>query len=294
MRPTSKLLLCLPQSAVRRCQAICRHHAKSFYLASWALPREKREAAWVVYAFSRVSDDLVDAGGFDSTENFGQWRAAVQTAFKSGQSDDPVLSAFVRVCRAHGISRRLVFQLLDGLSSDLSTDRYRTQAELERYCFQVAAVPGLMMLKVLGCTDKRAEKHAADLGVAMQLTNILRDLKEDAARGKVYLPATELDAAGYSDSELLAGVPSDSFNRLLAQQIRRARQLYDSADAGIAFLPFDAQLCVRLCSAFYRSILDELSKPGFSPLSGRAVVPFSKKVQLAVRLLLSPVPRGSA
>lgn len=277
-------------ASVRHCQSICRRHAKSFYLASWALPRQKRVAAWVVYAFSRVSDDLVDAGGPDADENFARWRIQVKAAFDSGQPDDLVLSAFVPICRTYGIPRRLVFQLLGGLADDLSKDRYRTFAELKKYCFKVAAVPGLMMLRVLGCTDLRAKRHAQDLGIAMQLTNILRDVKEDASRGKIYLPLEDLDAAGYSESDLHAGVRSAAFDRFMAMHLRRARALYASADAGIAYLPSDARLCVRLCSAFYRGILDELSQPGFSPLQGRAVVPFSKKAAIAARLVFSPNP----
>ncbi len=286
----SPISLNVPLDAIRHCQSICRRHAKSFYLASWALPRQKRVAAWVVYAFSRVSDDLVDAGGPDAAGRFKKWRQQVETAFDSGQSDDLVLSAFVPICRTYGIPRRLVFQLLDGLADDLSKDRYRTFAELKKYCVKVAAVPGLMLLRVLGCTDLRAKRHAQDLGIAMQLTNILRDVKEDAARGKIYLPLEDLAAAGYSESDLHAGVQSAAFDRLMNVQINRARALYETADAGIAYLPSDARLCVRLCSAFYLGILDELSQPGVSPLQGRVVVPFSKKAAIAARLVLSPNP----
>lgn len=288
MPRSSSRLPDLSCDAVRHCQAICRQHAKSFYLASWALPLEKREAAWVVYAFSRVSDDLVDAGGPNAAEKFLQWRAAVQAAFKTCQSDEPVLSALLTVCRAHEISRGLVLRLLDGLQADLKKHRYRTFSELRQYCFRVAAVPGLMMLKVLGCSNARAEKHAADLGIAMQLTNILRDLKEDAARGKVYLPQEDLAAAGYAEADLLRGVDNDHFRRLLGFQIKRARAGYASAGKGIAFLPSDARLCVRLCLAFYSGILDEIGHPAFSPLTRRATVPLTKKLRLAAGLLLRP------
>jgi len=279
----------IPSSSIEACRAICRDHAKSFYLASWALPRNKREAAWIVYAFSRISDDAVDQGGSNARRNFSVWRRQVKTAFSTGRSDDLVLDAFVSVCRVHGISRQLVFDMLGGLALDLTKNRYRSFDELEKYCFKVAAIPGLMMLRVLGCRDKRAEKPASDLGVAMQLTNILRDLKEDAARGKFYLPQDELAVFGFSEASLCSGHADAAFNRLLAFQIERARALYQSAEKGIVFLPRDARLCVRLCSAFYQSILDELSRPGFPVLQRRAVVPLWKKTILAGRELLVSV-----
>ncbi len=276
-------------STIRACQSICRDHAKSFYVASWTLPREKREAAWTVYAFSRISDDVVDEGGRDAKKRFGQWRKSVRNAFSSGASDDLVLSAFVSVCRRHGIKKSMVFEMLDGLESDLNNHSYRSFAELEKYCFNVAAIPGLMMLRVLGCTDARAEKPACDLGVAMQLTNILRDLKEDAAQGKAYLPQDEMAAFGYSKTQLTAGIQTPALDRLLHFQIRRARALYQSSQKGVSYLPNDARLCVRLCASFYQGILDELEQPGFSPLDARAVVPSWKKTVLLGRELLRSV-----
>ena len=281
--------LLLTRESVQACRAICRDHAKSFYLASWALPRNKREAAWVVYAFSRISDDVVDQPGRDARREFAAWRRQVKTAFSTGGSDDLVLDAFVSVCRVHGISRQLVFDMLDGLASDLTKNRYRSFDELEKYCLKVAAIPGLMMLRVLGCYRKRAEKPARDLGVAMQLTNILRDLTEDAARGKTYLPQDELAAFGFGESALRSGTVNAAFGRLLVFQIRRARALYASAEKGVAYLPKDAQLCVRLCSSFYCSILDELDRPGFLFLQRRAVVPLWKKTVLAGREFLRSV-----
>ncbi|MBI5226135.1 phytoene/squalene synthase family protein [Candidatus Micrarchaeota archaeon] len=277
----------LSADSVQACRRICQAHAKSFYLASWALPKAKRQAAWVVYAFSRISDDLVDQSGFDACNRFEKWRLAIRQAFTSGRSDDEVLDAFVRVCRINGISFSLVRQLLDGLGQDLEKSEYRTFDQLEAYCFKVASIPGLMMLRVLGCTDKRAEKPAADLGIAMQLTNILRDLKDDAAHGKVYLPQRDLKKFSYSVGQLESGLHDLAFGELLAFEVARARRYYGSAEKGITYLPKDARLCVRLCAAFYGHILSELSKPGFSPLTRRASVPLWKKAILAAHLLVA-------
>jgi phytoene synthase len=180
-------------------------------------------------------------------------------------------------------------ELISGMEMDLTQQRYDTWEELHRYCYRVAGVVGLMMAPVLGCTDASALRCAEELGVAMQLTNILRDVREDWERGRLYLPRAELAAFGLTEADVARGVVDARWRDFMRFQVARARAYYARAAAGIPALGgFGAQRMVRLMGALYGDILRVVEERDFDVFSARAHVPGSRKVALALATLLSP------
>ncbi|MBL8910849.1 MAG: phytoene/squalene synthase family protein, partial [Archangium sp.] len=190
------------------------------------------------------------------------------------------------------IPRQPFLDLIDGMEMDLTKHRYANWAELDLYCYRVAGVVGLMMAPLLGTTDPRALIHAADLGRAMQLTNILRDVKEDLARGRIYLPQDELTAAGVTDEQLRAGVITPSLEKFIRQQIDRARSLYASAAKGVPWLRgFGSMRVVRLMGSIYGGILDVIERRQLDVFSARASVSTGGKLWRLIKILFTPNPK---
>lgn len=269
------------------CQGIVRKHARTFYLASGFLPRHKRRAAFALYAFCRIADDIVDRvecaraeGGAADPEIVALLAAHEQRlqAALAGAPTDPVFRELDRVMREFGVPTTVLHELLDGVACDLAPVRYESWADLSGYCEGVASSVGEMCTYVFGVQgdeDVRtvALQHARTLGLAMQLTNILRDVGEDARRGRCYLPVQDLTAAGLTPTEVLSGtlVASDArWQQLMAQQIARARNLYMAAMPGIALLAPDAQRCALACSVGYSGILGAIERIGCDSLTQRA------------------------
>lgn len=269
------------------CQGIVRKHARTFYLASGFLPRHKRRAAFALYAFCRIADDIVDRvecaraeGGAADPEIVALLAAHEQRlqAALAGAPTDPVFRELDRVMREFGVPTTVLHELLDGVACDLAPVRYESWADLSGYCEGVASSVGEMCTYVFGVQGDEAVRtvalrHARTLGLAMQLTNILRDVGEDARRGRCYLPVQDLTAAGLTPTDVLSGtlVASDArWQQLMAQQIARARSLYDAALPGIALLAPDAQRCALACSVGYSGILGAIERIGCDSLTQRA------------------------
>jgi phytoene synthase len=186
------------------------------------------------------------------------------------------------------IPKEYFADLIRGVEMDLTGTRYRTYAELEEYCYRVASTVGLMMTRIFS-PDHEGEAliHAIELGKAMQLTNILRDVGEDFRRGRVYLPAQDLERFGVQETDLDRMVPTGDFRRLIKFEIERARELYDWAEAGVPLLPDDgSRLCVKLMGRTYAKILDAIEQNNYDVLSRRAYVPSFKKIQIAVGAII--------
>lgn len=282
----------------QRAKALTRHHSKSFFFASLALWGERRKAAFALYAFCRGMDDLVDA----DERTLEQKRAALAEArtlldglfSPEGPAPTPwlepdVLAAVVATVRRWNIPREPFDELLAGMEMDLVQTRYASWAELDVYCHRVAGVVGLMMSPVLGVTDPGAWRYAAALGKAMQLTNILRDVREDLARGRVYLPADELARFGVTEADLRAGRVDERFTAFMQVQLERARALYAEGARGFsAITHFGARTTVRLMASVYSGILKAIVAARFDVFSRRARVSLPGKLLLAARLPLSP------
>lgn len=265
---------------------LTKQYAQSFYLASHFLPKEKREAAYTIYAFCRLSDSIVDHAGKYPQIELDEWRRETRVAFQDGKSDHPILDAFVKTCQQYDISSSYAMELLDGMQMDLEKFRYETFDELYQYCYHVASTPGLMMVQVLECSDPLAKKYAADLGIAMQLTNILRDIKEDYQNGKVYIPREDLQKFGCIESNFGSGTKSEGFDQLMDFEISRAQSFYEESKKGVLLLSPDARLGVTLCRELYARILAEIRKEKQGVLKKRVVVPNLKKYILVTKYCL--------
>ncbi len=277
----------------RQCQAYTREYARSFYFASHVLPRKKRRAAYAVYAFCRYADNVVDGsgdGGSYALRRLSSLRDQLRYVYAYSSCMDPKLMAFRDVVHAYHIPQEYFHDLLAGVEMDLTLRSYRTFDELHRYCYHVASVVGLIMTRILGVSDTSAYPRAADLGTAMQLTNILRDIGEDLRLDRRYLPADEMAQYGVTDADLAAGRITPQFCELMAFQIRRARGYYDSGESGIPMITNDgSRFCVKLMSATYKNILNAIEANGYDVFTTRAHVTTWKKLGLAAGSTISVI-----
>ncbi|HYO58216.1 phytoene/squalene synthase family protein [Archangium sp.] len=296
---------------------VTRHHAKSFFFASFLLFGLRRKAAFALYAYCRRLDDMVDvADGADQgvvseglAERLVRARRAVAELFLEtpeladprmpppatrasggdGPWDPAELAALVDVIRRFRVPEQPMQDLISGMEMDLTKRRYESWAELDLYCYRVAGVVGLMMAPMLGCSEEWALGPAADLGRAMQLTNILRDVKEDLERDRVYLPLEELAAFGLTLDDLRRGVVDDRWRGFMRCQIARARAYYVRAAAGIpALTGFGCQRMVKLMGSIYGDILRVIERNDYDVFKGRLSVPGTRKLALATTTLVRP------
>lgn len=260
-----------------QCTEIMRHHGRTFYFASRCLPPERRRAVLATYAFCRVADDLVDEAQPSGAEAVGEalerWEAQI------ANPEHPVAIAFAATRAQYGIPVQPIHDLLTGVRMDLSPIRYPAWPDLRTYCYHVAGTVGLMVAPILGCRDAAAMRYAADLGIAMQLTNILRDIAEDAEVGRLYLPLDEIAAFGCDPEAILAGQPGTNFPALLAFQIERARTIYTSAHCGIRSLAPSGRFATLAASQMYAGILAEIEGLDYDVFRARAHVSSARKVR---------------
>jgi phytoene synthase len=260
--------------------------SKTFRFASYFLPRDCRNDAAVVYSFCRLVDDLADDAPSiaQATTDLQQVREELQ----GRAAARPIVAAYAHVAARTMISPEVAEALIQGVLSDQRVVRVQTDAELLTYCYQVASTVGLMMCGVLGVRDPRALAHAVDLGLAMQLTNICRDVADDARMNRVYLPEERLRAAGTSSEALIQGMAGrDAIARVVRDLLARAEQHYQSADEGMRWIPFRARLAIVIAARTYRAIGVRLLAQGADAMAGRTVVPFTGKVYWAARALVS-------
>lgn len=272
------------------CRRWIAFHSKSFYLASRILPRWVREASWALYAFCRRADDSVDDEkvAAEAQRRVDGLRARLVNVYRGAPGDHPIDRAFALVAERYAIPAVLPEELLAGMEMDAQGARYATFAELDVYCYRVASVVGLMMTCVMGPSADRAWLRAADLGLAMQLTNIARDVGEDARRGRVYLPDELLRTHGVDRDALLQATGptmSDGLGRVVAALLERAEQHYRSAERGIPLLPASCRPAIYASRLIYGEIGAQVARNGFDSVSQRAVVSTGRKLWLAVRSL---------
>jgi len=270
-------------------RAVTRHHAKSFYFSSIALPPGKRRRAYAVYAFCRHLDDVIDraADADRAADGLKAFTARVceGMATEEDRAAHPWLPAFEDTTRACAIPAACCLDLLHGVCLDRRPMEVETEAELKSYCYYVAGVVGLMMTRIFGLEDRSQEPRALALGEAMQLTNILRDVAEDLRLGRVYLPREELARFSLDRAFLERGQVTPEWRAFMRFQIARARQAYTACEPGIAALPDDgSRRTVRLMRTIYAGILDAIEAAGDDVFSARRSVPFARKCLLAARV----------
>ena len=272
------------QEAYDHCQAITREHSHTFYLTSGLLPSDQRKAARALYAFSRVSDDLVDERTGDRAGLIEAWHRRISE--EPPPDDDLVALAWTDARIRYGVPSQYVAQLLAGVSRDLSQQRYGTFSDLADYCYAVASTVGLMTMHIVGYSGKEAVPYAVKLGVALQLTNILRDVAEDWRSGRLYLPQDELADFDLTEGDIARLVETagadiregDRWPTFMDFQIARARRLYAEALPGIRLLGKDGRFAIAAAAELYRAILDDIEANNYDVFSRRAYVSDWKKV----------------
>ncbi|MBU3679044.1 MAG: phytoene/squalene synthase family protein, partial [Candidatus Kapabacteria bacterium] len=290
---------------------VCRHvtktHAKTFYAASHFIPADKRNACYAVYAFCRYVDDLVDVAmeqgnvtRDDAVRLVEQWRSDVgglydgSSAVLQGALHDAiqdrraVLLAWEDALTRYHIPRHLPEELIEGVLMDTFITRFATYDDLKVYCYKVASVVGLMTSEIFGYSSADALPYAIDLGIAMQLTNIIRDVKEDAVRGRIYLAQEDMQAFGVSEGDVLNHRFTPTLKALIAEYIRRADVLYRNADTGIAMLEPQSMVTVLLMSRNYQKILRTVEKMEYNVFTRRASIgPLAKLMAIPTAYLES-------
>lgn len=255
--------------AYKQAEKITAEHSKSFHFASGFLPEEKRSAVRALYAFCRTVDDIVDEsadGQYDSELDY--WRGMVESG--SFSDNDLIAAAWADTLARYHIPRHYALQLIDGVARDLSQTRYQTFDELAMYCYGVASTVGLMSMHIVGFQSNEAIPYAIKLGVALQMTNILRDVGEDYRNGRIYLPREELIFYGIPESDIAEGRVTDNWRQFMKFQIERTRQLYAESWAGVKMLEREGQLAIGAASVFYQGILDQIEKRDYDVFTARA------------------------
>jgi phytoene synthase len=273
------------ERAFELCTEITRDHSKSFYFSTGFLPAEKRKAIRAFYAFCRTTDDTVDVLAQSDAEARPQldaWRRAAR--LNCAEQDNPVLAAWSLTRDAYDVPQRFVEELIDGCEMDLTVNRYETWEQLQRYCYCVASTVGLISMHIIGVKDDdevllhRSRQPAIALGIALQLTNILRDVGEDLGRNRIYLPQEDLRRFDVSEDDLRAGAVTDRFRALMKFEIERAHALYDNSLAAIGNLKPDGRVAVGAAIMLYCGILDKIVANDYDVFNKRAYVGTSEKL----------------
>ncbi len=259
-------------SAYTYCARITRTNSRTFTMASALLPQDKRRAARALYAFCRSTDDLVDeTRGLDHAEQiFESWRARLSNPHPA--ANDPVPLAWADAQARFRIPRGYAEQLIAGVGRDRTQRRYQTFAELTEYCYGVASTVGLMAMHIIGFQGHDALAYAVKLGIALQLTNILRDVGEDWRAGRLYLPLDELAEFGLAESDIAAGRVDDRWRAFMRYQIERVERLYGESEPGIALLHADGRFATSAAAELYRAILRDIEAHDYDVFHRRAHV----------------------
>ncbi len=266
------------KEAYAHCEAITAEHSRSFFMASSLLPEEKRQAVRALYAFCRITDDIVDNPEGNVQLNLNQWH---RHAFSDNPpKEDLVALAWADARQRYQIPVRYAEQLVEGVSRDMYQDRYETFADLATYSYGVASTVGLMSMHIIGFSDPQAVSYAVKLGLALQMTNILRDVGEDWRRGRIYLPGEELAAFGLTADDIAAGVVTERWREFMRFQIERTRQLYEEAWPGILMLHKDGRFAIAAAAGLYRGILNSIEANDYDVFRYRAHVTKWNKLKM--------------
>ncbi len=266
------------------CEERAAASGSSFYYSFRFLPRERRRAITALYAFCREVDDAVDecSDPMVARAKLAWWRAEV-ASLDAGRPSHPVTRALAAARTKFSLPTEQLQELIDGMEMDLEQSRYPDFKALHLYCYRVASIVGLLAAEIFGYTDRRTLKYAHDLGLAFQLTNIIRDVGEDARRGRIYLPQDEMASFGVSETDILQGHESDAFRALMAFQAERARGYYAKAMEQLPAADRKSQRAGLIMAAIYRTLLDEIAADGYRVLTQRTSLPPARKLWLAFK-----------
>jgi phytoene synthase len=275
--------------SIAYCRRVTRQRARNFYYAFVLLRREERDAMCAVYAFMRYCDDLSDDGPADPDQAralMERWRADLDAALEGRPGDHPVWPAFCGVVERYGIPRDYFRAMIDGVSCDLEPVELETFEELYRYCYRVASVAGLSVIHILGFDSPLALELAEKCGVAFQLTNIIRDVREDGERGRVYFPTEDLLRVGLSRQQVLEGRRSEALGELLRLEAARAKAYYEESEPLVRLVKPANRASLWALIEIYRRLLVKIERSSFDVLDGRISLSAWEKCRVVAEALL--------
>jgi len=272
------------------CRQVARSRARNFYYSFLLLERPQRDAMCAVYTFNRYCDDLSDEPAVAEPERLrekiAQWRVELDRALRGDYSENTLWPAFHDTVQRYKIPHRFFHEMIDGISSDLEPRQVRTFDELYRYCYQVASVVGLTIIHIFGFDSVKALLLAEKSGIAFQLTNIIRDVREDAQLGRIYLPLEDLDRFDVPISQLKQGSEDDAFRRFLEFECARAQRFYDESAGLSALIHKRSRPSLWALRQIYMSLLSRIKRADYNVLSERINVPTHTKIALLVRAFI--------
>jgi 15-cis-phytoene synthase len=283
----------MADNAQQYCTALTKRSGSNFYYSFLFLPKVRREAMYAVYAFCREVDSVVDepSPGSDPREVLARRRAELATMYQPGTSGDgnfsPVIACLAAHVRRFDIPQSYFEDVIAGVEMDLSVDRYRTFDELSTYCYRVASSVGLICLRIFGALKAESEAYAINLGLAFQLTNILRDVKSDGHRGRIYLPLEDLARFQVTEHEILNQVDSVRFRGLMAFECRRAREFYGRAEAALTATERPVLLPAEIMRAIYQTILERIEARHYQVFGERITIAPWHRLAKAVQVWLA-------
>lgn len=279
------------EESYRFCRAIARRRAKNFYYSFLLLEKPQRDAMCAIYAFMRECDDLSDEPAIEGKsklyEAIARWRVQTEHALNGDVAGGLIWPAFHDTVKRYAIPHRFFHEMIDGITSDLEPREIRTFEELYKYCYQVASVVGLTIIHIFGFRSPWALLLAEKCGIAFQLTNILRDVREDAQLGRVYLPAEDLRRFGISRQQLESGIENDTFRNLMKFEAQRARSYYEESAPLSKLIDPKSRASLWALRTIYMRLLANLEESKFSVLSRRINVPTAAKVFILLRAFVT-------
>lgn len=268
------------------CRRISKTQAGNFYLTFHLLPKFKSDSMCALYAFMRITDDIADEPGEINSirKALGDWRESTLKAL-NGQFSHPIHPAFVSMVQRHEVPHRYLMDVLDGVEMDLDIHRYESFEDLYKYCYRVASVVGLCCIHIWGFNSEKALIPAESAGIALQLTNIIRDFKEDFSRGRIYLPREDFTRFGYDEIKLSRNARDESFFNLLDFQATRAVKYYEEAQELPQFLEGNSRGIFLAMLHTYKAILDKMRTNKFDLFNGRVRISTFRKICLLAKYL---------
>ncbi len=281
-------------ASYKSAEAVARTRARNFYYSFMVMPQRKRLAFCVVYAFMRYCDDISDGDASigSKRERLSQWRQKLNAVYSGDIQGDPILPAFQDAVNAFSIPAEYFHWIIDGAEMDLDLFQYETFDDLYRYCFNVASAVGLVCLQIFGFGDPRAKEYAEQCGIAFQLTNILRDVKEDAEMTRIYLPAEDMRMFGYTPEELRSGVMDERFRNLMSYEAERARDYYARARKLLPLVEDSSRPALWAMIEIYERILNKIIKRRFDVFHSSIHLPKFEKLSIVLKALTMRITCG--
>jgi phytoene synthase len=266
-------------------QSLARSTGSNFYYAFLFLPRAKREAIKNVYGFCRIIDDIVDEepAGKDPAAALDDWRREIEACYRSMPAT-PFGERLLESIEEFDLPIQPFLDLIDGMEMDLKWQSYQTFADLREYCYRVASAVGLLCIEIFGYQSIRTREYAVNLGLALQLTNILRDLKEDVSRGRIYIPLEDLDRFGYADKDLRANQYNAPFIEMMRFEHSRVATYFDRARASLSEEDRSSMFAAETMGAIYHELLDKIAEVQFDVFRNRITIPKGRRLRIALAI----------